>query len=129
MKIIIDKNTNLVLYGFSNTETVIYSNIVTTDNYKILDLNESNSELIEGVIEPPTTVFAKLYKYEDSTWKLTWDSQKKIAEVQKKCSELLLEDITGTEEEWTAYTNSLNNILDNLMISINPFFVTYPKKP
>jgi hypothetical protein len=129
MKIIIDKNTNLVLYGFSDTETVTYSNIVTTDNYKILDLNESNSELIEGVIEPPTTVFAKLYKYEDSIWKLTWDSQKKISEVQKKCSELLLGDITGTEEKWTAYTDSLNNILDNLMISINPFFVTYPKKP
>jgi hypothetical protein len=130
MKIIIEKSTKIVKYGFQNDETIQFdeSGIITSD-YRVLDLNTNNAELIEGVSEAPTPLFQNLYKWENSDWKLLWDVQKKVAQIEKKCSELLLEDPSGTEEEWNNYINKLNYILDNLLININPFYVEYPEKP
>ncbi len=130
MKIIVEKSSNQIKYGFSDEESIQFDEKgIVTENYRVLDITTENSELIEGVEESPTPLFQGLYKWENFTWKLLWDVQKKVSEVERKCSELLLENPTGTEEEWNDYIEKLNYILDNLMISINPLYVEYPKKP
>jgi hypothetical protein len=130
MKILIEKETNIVKWGFDNNETLlINSDKIIAGSLPILDLNSENSELVEGVSEPPTPLFQNLYKWENSDWKLLWDVQKKIAQIEKKCSELLLEDPSGNEDEWNNYIDKVNYILDNLLININPLYVEYPKKP
>lgn len=131
MKIIVEKSTGIVKYGFKDSDDVqILEDRIVADVYVIFDLNSTNSEVIEGVIDPPTPMFENLYEWKDSDWKLTWVVQKKIAEISKKCSEILLEDPTGeTEEAWEKYIQEIESIQDNLLISVNPLYVKWPIKP
>jgi hypothetical protein len=130
MKIIIEKSTNIIKWGFQDSQNVeILSDRIVVGQLQILDMNLQNSEILESISEPPTNLFQNLYEWKNSDWKLLWSVQKKIAEVSKKCSELLLEDPTGTEDEWNLYIQKLEFIQDNLLNSVNPLYVEWPKKP
>ena len=130
MKILVEKSTSIVRWGFDDSAAVeIKSDRVITPDLEILDLNSDNCDLIESVGPAPTRIFSNAYKWVDSEWKLLWEVQKAMAEISKKCSDLLLETPTGSEEEWKKYTESLEYIQDNLLNMIFPFDVVFPKKP
>jgi hypothetical protein len=130
MKIVIDKKSKIVKYGFEDSvDVVISEKFITAGDLKIHDLNSENSEIVEGVNEPPTNLYSNLYEWKDSTWKLRWDVLKKIEESKKKCTDLLSEVPTGTEESWTMYTEKLQQIKGGLLETVNPLSINWPKKP
>jgi hypothetical protein len=130
MKIVIDKKSKIVKYGFEDSvDVVISEKFITAGDLKIHDLNSENCELIEGVEGAPTKLYSNLYEWKDSTWKLRWDVLKKIEESKKKCTDLLSEVPTGTEESWTMYTEKLQQIKGGLLETVNPLSINWPKKP
>lgn len=129
MKIIIEKSTNIVKWGFDDSIDIqTLNDRIICGEITILDMNSENAEVIEAH-EPPTKMFHNLYEWKNSDWKLLWSVQKKVSEISKTCSKLSLADPTGSEEEWNDYINKIDLIQDELLININPFYVEWPKKP
>jgi hypothetical protein len=130
MKIVIEKQSKIVKCGFEDSINVeLSAKFIKAGDLKIHDLNSENSEIIEGVNEPPTNLYSNLYEWKDSSWKLRWDVLKKVEETKKKCTDLLAEVPTSTEEAWIEYTEKIKQIKDGLLETVNPLSIIWPKKP
>ena len=68
MKTIVENNTNLSKFIFEDdAEIIIGSDYITTPNFRVLDLNSSNTTMYENVT-PPNDWYGNKYTFDGTTW-------------------------------------------------------------
>lgn len=130
MKLILDKNKKVIVGCDDNTPIVVESTQTKVGDSKIfIGVTSSNSDIVEGATNPPTSLFSNLYSYDNNTWTELWETVKTKAKVVKECDDLLADVPSGTQSQWNEYVAEVTAIKDGLMETVNPYMVIYPKKP
>jgi hypothetical protein len=92
MKTIIDKVTKVSKYIFpDDTEITFEENQITTPDFAIGDMNSSDSEMVEDIVDPPADWISFKYTY-DGKWSRSnyWKDVKdiEITELKKRIEHL-----------------------------------------
>lgn len=97
MKTVIQKNTKLSKYLFSDAEKIsINDKIITTEKFIVSDLNNSNAEIIE-VDDAPSDWAADKYLYVNREWVKNDQWTPLVRETEEEIANRILQSIDPSQ--------------------------------
>tara|TARA_Y100000758_G_C16024144_1_gene412189 strand:+ start:593 stop:886 length:294 start_codon:yes stop_codon:yes gene_type:complete len=92
MKTIVNKNSKVSVYIFpDDTDVTLEENQITTPDFAIGDMNSTDSELVEDIVDPPADWIGHKYVY-DGKWSRSayWQDIRdiEITELKKRIEHL-----------------------------------------
>ena len=92
MKTIVYKNSKVSVYIFpDDTDVTLEENQITTPDFAIGDMNSTDSELVEDIVDPPADWIGHKYVY-DGKWSRSpyWQDMRdiEITELKKRIEHL-----------------------------------------